>query len=108
MTDFFFKNWGEFLFFVLIIIGFILAIASPSAVISYMVIFIVGLMSGRLLYERKSKLVFPYALIIIGFIIGYILGAFYGNKMTILTLYLIGIWIGYQIFNKGIIHDLKI
>ena len=108
MTDFFFKNWGEFLFFVLLVIGFILAIASPSAVISYMVIFIVGLMSGRLLYERKNKLVFPYALIIIGFIIGYILGAFYGNKMTILTLYLIGIWIGYQIFNKGIIHDLKI
>jgi hypothetical protein len=108
MTDFFFKNWGEFLFFVILVIGFILAIASPSAVISYLVIFIVGLMSGRLLYERKNKLVFPYTLIIIGFIIGYILGAFYGNKMTILTLYLIGIWIGYQIFNKGIIHDLKI
>ena len=108
MTDFFFKNWGEFLFFVLLVIGFILAIAAPSAVISYLVIFIVGLMSGRLLYERKNKLAFPYTLIIIGFIIGYILGAFYGNKMTILTLYLIGIWIGYQIFNKGIIHDLKI
>jgi hypothetical protein len=108
MADFFFKNWAEFLFFVLIIIGFIISIAAPSAVISYTIIFIVGLMSGRLLYERKNKLAFPYVLIVIGFIIGYILGAFYGNKLTILTLYLIGIWIGYQIFDKGIIHDLKI
>ena len=104
----FFSHWGEVLFLSLLIIGFILSIASPSAVISYIMIFVVGLMSGRLLYERKNKLVFPYVLIIIGFIIGYILGAFYGNKATILTLYLIGIWAGYQVYNKGIIHDLKI
>jgi len=104
----FFSHWGEVLFLSLLVIGFILSIAAPSAVISYIMIFVVGLMSGRLVYERKKKLIFPYVLIIIGFIIGYIIGAFYGNKMTILTLYLIGIWIGYQIYNKGVIHDLKI
>ena len=104
----FFSHWAEVLFLSLLIIGFILSIVAPSAVISYIMIFVVGLMSGRLVYERKNKLIFPYVLIIIGFIIGYILGAFYGNKVTILTLYLIGIWIGYQIYEKGVIHDLKI
>ncbi len=104
----FFSHWGEVLFISILILGFILSIASPSAVISYITIFVVGIMSGRLVYERKNKLIFPYVLIIIGFIIGYILGAFYGNKLTILTLYLIGMWVGYQIYDKGVIHDLKI
>lgn len=104
----FFSNWAEVIFIIILIIGFLISIAATSAVISYMVIFVVGIMSGRLVYERKNKLIFPYTLIIIGFIIGYILGAFYGNKATILVLYLIGIWVGYQIFDKGIIHDLKI
>jgi len=104
----FFKDWGEFMFFVLLVIGFILSLAAPSAVISYIMVFILGIMSGRLLYDRKNKLVFPYFLIITGFILGYILGAYFGNKITILTLYLIGIFVGYQIYDKGIIHDLKI
>lgn len=107
-TSYFFRNWGEFLFFVLLVIGFLLSLLAPSAVISYIMVFVVGIMSGRLLYERKNKLVFPYYLIIIGFIIGYILGAYYGDKMTILTLYVLGTFAGYQLYNKGIIHDFKI
>jgi len=107
-ADFFFRNWAEFLFFVLLVLGFIISLAAPSAVISYIMIFVVGIMSGRLIYERKNKLMFPYAMIIVGFIIGYILGAYYGNKMTILTLYFLGMFIGYQIYEKGVIHDLKI
>ena len=53
MTDFFFKSWAEFIFFVLMVIGFIVALwaSTFSAVISYIVIFLSGMVGGRLLYR---------------------------------------------------------
>ena len=103
----FFEHWAEFFFFCLLVIGFLLSLAAPSAVLSYLMIFVCGMMAGRLMYERKKKLQFPYFLIIVGFVIGYVLGAFYGNKMVILTLFIIGTFLSYYLHDKGIIHDVR-
>ncbi len=71
MVDFFFKSWAEFFFFILMIVGFIVSLwaTSFSAVISYIVVFLSGMVGGRLIYERKKNLPFPYYIIIIGFLI---------------------------------------
>ena len=103
----YFEHWAEFLFLCILVIGFLLSLAAPSAVLSYLMIFACGMMSGRLFYERKNKLIFPYFLIVVGFIIGYIIGAYYGNKMVILTLYIIGSYFSYFLHDKGIIHDIR-
>ncbi|MBL7055611.1 hypothetical protein ISS07_01725 [Candidatus Woesearchaeota archaeon] len=105
MTDFFFKNWAEFFFFVLMVLGFVMAISSPSAFISYIVIFLSGMIGGRILYDRKKKLTFPYYIIIIGFLIGFLLGNFYGSKKIILILFILGILFSYHLHNKGYLKD---
>jgi hypothetical protein len=105
MTDFFFKSWAEFFFFVLMIIGFIIAIIAPSAVISYLVVFLSGMIGGRLLYERKKKLSFPYYIIIIGFMIGYVIGTYYGSRKVVIILFVLGILLSYYLHNKGYIRD---
>ena len=106
MTDFFFKSWAEFFFFVLMIIGFIIAIIAPSAVISYLVVFLSGMIGGRLLYERKKKLSFPYYIIIIGFMIGYVIGTYYGSRKVVIILFVLGILLSYYLHNKGYIRDI--
>jgi len=103
----FFENWVEFFFFVLLVIGFMLSILAPSAFLSYIMIFACGGMAGRLMYERKKKLQFPYYLIIVGFLIGYIIGAYYGNKVVILTLFLLGGILSYYLHDKGVIRDVR-
>ena len=103
----FFENWVEFFFFVLLVIGFMLSLLAPSAFLSYIIIFIFGGMAGRVIYGRKGKLHFPFYLIIIGFLIGYIIGAYYGNKIVILTLFVVGGIISYYLHDKGIIHDIE-
>ena len=107
MAEFLFKNWAEFFFFILLVIGFLVALLSPSAVISYMTIFICGMIAGRMLYERKSKGLFPYYLIIIGFFIGFMLGAYHGDREVMLVLFVLGALISYFVYNKGIIRDLR-
>ena len=89
------------------IIGFIIAIIAPSAVISYIVVFLSGMIGGRLLYERKTKLIFPYYIIIIGFIIGYMIGTYYGSRQVVIVLFVLGILLSYHLHNKGYIRDVS-
>ncbi|MBI2541974.1 hypothetical protein HYV80_04650 [Candidatus Woesearchaeota archaeon] len=103
----FYKNWMEFFFVVLMALGMIVALASPSAAISYFIIFFVGMFAGRLIYERKNKMQLPYLLIIAGFVIGYLIGVYYGNKRLMIMLFVIGAILSYSLYNKKILKDIR-
>tara|TARA_B100001971_G_scaffold42872_1_gene37826 strand:- start:94 stop:426 length:333 start_codon:yes stop_codon:yes gene_type:complete len=108
MADFFFKNWAEFFFFVIMVLGLIVALwaTSFSAVISYIVVFLSGMIGGRLLYERKKKLIFPYYIILAGFMIGYVIGTYYGSRKVVIILFVLGILFSYHLYNKGYVRDI--
>lgn len=101
----FWSDWAEFFFFVLLFIGLIFGAFSPSAVITYLVGFFSGMMAGRLMYERRKKGRAPYLLIIIGFVMGYVIGTFYGHKQVTFLLFVFGAALSYYLFNKKIIKD---
>ncbi len=101
----YFSDWAEFFFLVLLFIGLIFGIMSPSAVITYLVAFFSGMMAGRLFYERKNKGRAPYLLIIIGFIMGYVIGTFHGDRKISFLLFLFGAALSYYLFDKKIIKD---
>ena len=102
-----YKNYWEFLFLALVVIGIVVALLSPSAVISYIIILISGIFAGRLIYSRKNKIRFPYFMIIAGFAIGYLIGVYYGNKIIAALLFAIGAVLGYKLFDKKILKDTK-
>lgn len=104
---FFFKNWAEFFFFVVMVIGIIIALwaTSFSAVISYIVVFLSGMIGGRLLYDRRKKLTAPYYIIIAGFLIGYVIGTYYGSRKVIIILFILGVLFSYHLHKKGYIRD---
>lgn len=104
---FFFKNWAEFFFFVVMVIGFVVALLAPSAFISYIIVFLSGMIGGRLLYDRKGKLTFPYYIIIIGFLLGYVIGTYigYGDKTVVIILFVLGVLLSYHLHKKGYVRD---
>jgi hypothetical protein len=106
MSEFFFKSWAEFIFFILMILGFVIALSAPSAVISYIVVFLSGMIGGRLLYQRKKRLTIPYYLILIGFILGYAIGTYYGSRQVVIILFVLGILFSYHLHNKGYVRDI--
>ena len=107
MTTFFFRSWAEFFFFTLMVIGLILSLwaSSFSAFISYIVVFLSGMIGGRILYDRKGKLTFPYYIIILGFLIGYLIGTYYGSRKVVIILFVLGVLLSYHLYNKGYIKD---
>ena len=103
----FYKNWMEFFFLVLMIIGILIALSAPSAIISYIVIFLSGMFAGRLIYERKNKIQFPYFMIIAGFFIGYLIGVYYGSRRVVIALFVIGAILSYKLYDKKILRDTR-
>lgn len=103
----FYKNWMEFFFFVLMVVGVIIALAAPSAVISYIIIFLSGMFAGRLIYERRDKIQFPYLMIIAGFVVGYLIGVWYGNRIVVIVLFVVGAILSYKLYEKKILKDVR-
>ena len=101
------KNWMEFFFLALMIGGILIALASPSTFISYVIIFISGMFAGRLIYERKNKMQFPYIVIIAGFVIGYLIGIYYGSRRIAVALFVIGAILSYKLYDKKILKDTR-
>ena len=103
----FYKNWMELFFFILMVIGILIAFTAPSAVISYAIIFLSGIFAGRLIYERKNKMQFPYFMVITGFVIGYLIGTYYGSRRIVIALFVIGAILSYKLYDKKILKDTR-
>jgi energy-coupling factor transporter transmembrane protein EcfT len=105
--EFYWRNWAEVFIIILIMIGFLVSIVIRSAWLSYLIIFLAGLMGGRVIAKRhKRQPLLPYFLIIIGFLFGYLLGAlvFEINKKVLVLLFIIGGIISFYIHKKGYIE----
>jgi len=103
----FYKNWMEFFFLVLMVIGILIALSARSAVISYAIIFLAGMFAGRLIYERKNRIQLPYFMIIAGFVIGYLIGVYYGSRRVIIVLFVIGAITSYKLYDRKILRDVR-
>ncbi len=103
----FYRSWMEFFFVVLMFIGILVALATPSAAISYAIIFLAGMFAGRLIYERRNNIKLPYFLIIAGFVIGYLIGIYYGNRRVMIVLFVIGAILSYKLYDKKILRDVR-
>ena len=101
------KNWMEFFFLVVMVMGLLFALVAPSAVISYSIAFASGIFAGRLIYERKHKIQFPYIVIMVGFAIGYIIGAYYGSRWIVVISFVAGAILSYKVYDKKILKDTK-
>ena len=101
----FYKNYMELFFLLLMAVGIVVALISPSAVISYIIIFLSGMFAGRVIYERKSKIQLPYFMIISGFVIGYLFGVYYGSRIVLIVLFVLGALLSYKLYSNKILRD---
>jgi len=99
-----FRNWMEIFFVIILVIGIIAAIIVPSNFVSYLTITVSGIAAGKIIYDRKNKVRFPYILIITGFIIGYVMGTYNASRQLILILFVLGALISYHVHEKELLH----
>ncbi len=99
--SFFSENWVELTSFFFLLAGFIISARLGSAFISYLILFVCGTIAGKVWYDYSEDLHYAMIFVILGFVIGYLLGNNYGSKVTLVMLFLAGIFFGYHLFKEG-------
>lgn len=101
----------DYIFIAFLVFGFILALASGSAMIYYMVSFLTGMFFGRLLFKKKGSIKFQSYIMVVFFMVGFVIGnalTRYGDPKITILVYFLGILISYYIFSKRWLRVLDI
>ncbi|MFC1727841.1 hypothetical protein ACFLZ7_00035 [Nanoarchaeota archaeon] len=104
MTTNLFETWVEVLFLIFFVLGIVLSITINNSFLAYFILFLIGLICGRIIYIRykvKPTYGFAFYLTLGGLLLGYLLGVGYGNWKLLIVIFLIGIWVGHYIHKKG-------
>jgi len=107
MSRWLYDKWTEFFFFIIMLAGVIIALTARSALVSYVVILIAGIMAGRIIKGGETRLGFPIYMLITGFLVGYLIGSYQYSKVIILLLYMIGMVGSNYVFSREIIKDIR-
>ena len=94
-------GWPEIVGFVLLLIGLMISLSIGSSFLTYISAFLFGLIFGRIWYQQRKDRKVPYFIITAGFIIGYIVGTYYGTVI----IFLLGGSVSYYIHKKGYIPE---
>lgn len=103
------ESWAEAIFVILILVGFFLALLLHSGILSYAVIIMGGFLAGRFFYKRRiAQPIFPFILIIIGFLIGFMLGgSLWANPFAVIILFIAATIGSYILHQKGYLEYFK-
>ena len=97
------QRWAELTGLFVLVMGFFLSISMDSRILAYLVIFLAGFLAGRFYFLRIGRQpLFPFFLIIMGFLLGYVIGIPIrtGADMAfVIMLFFIG-WIVSHILHK--------
>jgi hypothetical protein len=97
-------DWAEMFALFLLFIGLVISLLSDAAIISYIMITICGFVVGRIYHKKKGNLRFPFLIIVLGFLIGYVIGIEINNRgkfIFIILFFIVGCYIGYYFDEKG-------
>ncbi|MCB9362336.1 hypothetical protein H6504_02780 [Candidatus Woesearchaeota archaeon] len=105
-----YRYWPELLAVSLMVVGFIFAMSMIGSLFMAMVlIFLWGMVFGRLWYKMKGTFRFPWMIVIVGFLVGYLLASLsmgYTNILVLIALYFVGMWFSYVLHDKDVIESI--
>ena len=97
------EDWAEIIALLLAAFGFIIAVALRNPLFSYFTILLSGFLAGRLFYMRRFKEpIFPFILIIVGFLFGYLIGGFWISRFWAFVFFGIAFSVSYYLHLKKI------
>jgi hypothetical protein len=98
-------HWAEVYAFFLLLVGFSIALIGDSAVVNYIVILLCGIVVGRYHAMRRARLGAPFYVVVIGFLVGFLIGASLmhrrGDPIVLIIIFFIGTYFGSHWYKHG-------
>jgi hypothetical protein len=102
------EQWAEAITVFFAAVGFVIAILLRSASFTYISVIISGFLAARLFYMRRySEPIFPFIMMIVGFLVGYLLGGFWASRFWILVFFALAFGVSYYLHLKEILVMFK-
>lgn len=102
------ENWAEAGGAILLLLGLMVSILLSNEWVVYLVVLLAGALAGRGIYIRRFKEpVFPFVLMSMGFLLGYLLGTFWASRFWTATFFIVGLAVSYYLHMKGILVIFK-
>jgi len=96
------EAWAETLAVLLLLVGFLISLLLKNAFLVYVVVLIGGFLAGRIFYIKRFKEpIFPFVLMILGFLLGYLLGAVWASRFWTAVLFFAGFGASYYLHLKS-------
>ena len=83
-------HWVDVAALLVLILGLLLSFTSGSLVLTYLIAFLCGMIVGRYLHFRQHRLQLRFFYVVFAFVVGFALGARYGNFKVIIFLFVLG------------------
>ncbi|MBI2548412.1 hypothetical protein HYW21_03605 [Candidatus Woesearchaeota archaeon] len=99
------EDWPEILAFWLLVLGFFIAAFARSAVMEMLIVFLTGMICGRVMYKRRKKEQVTFIIMIIGFALGFMIGSFYASRKWLFFLFIVGGVLSYYLHKKDYIQS---
>lgn len=102
------KQWAEVLTLLFLVLGFILSVLLQSALVSYISILVSGFLAGRIYFIKRYKVpLLPVILIILGFLVGYLIGSIWVNRVLVLLFFGGAFWGSHYLHTHKILPVFK-
>ena len=102
------QQWPEVSALSFLVIGFVISLLLQSPVLVYLSVIFAGGLAGRVYYlQRYREPLFPFILIILGFLVGYLIGNIWTSRFWTLFFFLSSLGISYYLHVKKIITTFK-
>ena len=82
-------------FIVTLVLGFVISFNLKQRLISAVILVIIGLISGKIISNRKPSILIPVVLVVIGFVIGYMFGDQTLGNLVIMIIFILSTIAGY-------------
>lgn len=96
-----YRDFGELLMALFLVIGLLVAFGTDSLFVTLSVVFLLGLIFGRLWFRQRSSFRVILSLVIMGLLLGLWFGDFLLNVEVITLFFFLGFSIGYYAHYKG-------
>ncbi len=102
------EGWVEYFVVVFLVTGFFIAIFLRNPFFSYLTASISGFVSARVYYVKRYKEpILPFVLIIASFLLGYLFGGFWVNRLLLVLLFVFTFSGSYYLHLKKILVIFK-
>jgi ABC-type spermidine/putrescine transport system permease subunit I len=102
------SGWAEIFALFFLLGGFYLSVLLHNPIYSYITIFLSGFIAARFFYFRRyAEPIFPFVLIIAGFLLGYLIGSIWVSRLFVLVFFVLGYGLSYYLHQKKILGKFK-